>query len=542
MKEVLVIGSGISGLVSAIECAKNGNHVTLVSSYPSERSQSVMAAGGINAALNTKGENDSAWCHAEDTLKGGCNIADRHAVEGMCAAAPEIVRWLESIGTVFTRDEKGKVDLRAFGGQSHRRTAYSGACTGKQIVTALVQETRKYECSNSIRRMQGLQFYSALLKDNVCYGALFYDERERRLKVIYADVTVMATGGQNGLFGKTTGSLLCDGYAVGKLFRQGAELKNLEFIQYHPTTIETLQKKMLITEAARGEGGRLYYLDHDRRIYFMEEKYGKRGNLMPRDIVSKCIYDAPSQVYLDISFLGKKKISQRLSEVSELCSRYAGLDVTKESIPVSPSVHFFMGGLSVNRNHRTTFKHLYAVGECASMYHGANRLGGNSLLAAIYSAQTAARVISDESAEISRPDFNAYISEQEKLIEKRLASTSRFSAVYVKQEIAKIMNEYLGITRIEKKLVQGMESIDYYLSVSDKLAFDSEISPYQGYSLKAMLTLARAVLTCAEARKETRGAHIREDYPERREEYQCSTVISYQKGEFKVNFEREGLK
>lgn len=541
MKEVLVIGSGISGLVSAIECAKNGNHVTLVSSYPSERSQSVMAAGGINAALNTKGENDSAGCHAEDTLKGGCNIADRHAVEGMCAAAPEIVRWLESIGTVFTRDEKGKVDLRAFGGQSHRRTAYSGACTGKQIVTALVQETRKYECANSIRRMQGLQFYSALLKDNACYGALFYDERERRLKVIYADVTVMATGGQNGLFGKTTGSLLCDGYAVGKLFRQGAELKNLEFIQYHPTTIETLQKKMLITEAARGEGGRLYYLDHDRRIYFMEEKYGKRGNLMPRDIVSKCIYDAPSQVYLDISFLGKKKISQRLSEVSQLCSRYAGLDVTKESIPVSPSVHFFMGGLSVNRNHRTTFKHLYAVGECASMYHGANRLGGNSLLAAIYSAQTAARVISDESAEISRPDFNAYISEQEKLIEKRLASTSRFSAVYVKQEIAKIMNEYLGITRIEKKLVQGMESIDYYLSVSDKLAFDSEISPYQGYSLKAMLTLARAVLTCAEARKETRGAHIREDYPERREEYQCSTVISYKDGEFKVNFEREGL-
>ena len=542
MKEVLVIGSGISGLVSAIACAENGNHVTLVSPYPSERSQSVMAAGGINAALDTKGEGDSIQRHAEDTMKGGCDIADRRAVEGLCAAAPEIVRWLESIGTVFTRDEKGRIDLRAFGGQSCRRTAYSGACTGKQIVTALVQEARKFECANLICRRQGLQFHSALLEDDVCFGALFYDEKARRMQVIYADAVVIATGGQNGLFGKTTGSLLCDGYAVGKLFRQGAELKNLEFIQYHPTTIETPQKKMLITEAARGEGGRLYYLDHDRRVYFMEEKYGEKGNLMPRDIVSKCIYDAPSQVYLDISFLGKKKISERLSEVSELCARYAGLDVTKESIPVSPSVHFFMGGLSVSRSHRTTFKHLYAVGECASMYHGANRLGGNSLLAAIYSAQTAARAISDESAEISRPDFNAYISEQEKLIEKRLASTSRFSAVYVKQEIAKIMNEYLGITRTEEKLKQGMESIDYYLSVSDKLAFDSEISPYQGYSLKAMLTLARAVLTCAEARKETRGAHIREDYPERREEYQCSTVISYQKGEFRVNFIREESK
>lgn len=260
---------------------------------------------------------------------------------------------------------------------------------------------------------------------------------------------------------------------------------------------------------------------------------------MPRDIVSKCIYDAPGQVYLDIAFLGKKKIAEKLSEVSELCLRYKGLDVSEESIPVSPSVHFFMGGLSVNRSHQTNLKHLYAVGECASIYHGANRLGGNSLLAAVYSGKTAAEAIQAENVEAHRPEFVTFISEQEKLIEKQLASTSRFSAMYVKQDMAKIMNEDLGITRTEEKLRQGLDGIDYYLSVSDRLAFDCEISPYQAYSLKGMLTLARAVLTCADARKETRGSHIREDYPDTLEKFRCATTIAYDDGRFSVRFAGE---
>lgn len=539
MKNVLIIGSGISGLTCAIECAKRGNSVILASPYSSERAQSVMAAGGINAALNTKGEADSIPCHVEDTMKGGAYITDRKAVTGLCTAAPQVIEWLESIGTVFTRDENGKIDLRAFGGQTYKRTAYSGASTGKQIVTALVQELRKYECLGLICRRLGLQFYSALLKDDICYGALFYHERDRKLETIFADAVVMATGGQNGLFGKTTGSLLCDGYAAGELFRQGAKLKNLEFIQYHPTTIETPQKKMLISEAARGEGGRLYYLDNGKRVYFMEDKYGARGNLMSRDIVSKCIYDVQTQVYLDIAFLGEKTICQKLSEVSEVCRKYAGIDVTKESIPVSPSVHFFMGGFSVDRSHRTNLKHLYAVGECASMYHGANRLGGNSLLAAIYSGRTAAGAILEEETETERPNFDSYISDQEQKIKKRLSSVSKFSAVYIKQDLAKIMNDDLGITRTGDKLKQGIESMDYYLSISDKLIYDSEISPYQGYSLKGMLTLARAILTCAEKRKETRGAHIREDYSESNPDYQCSTIISYDNENFTTTFVKE---
>lgn len=539
MKKILIIGSGISGLACAIRCAGLGLHVILVSPYPSERAQSVMAAGGINAALNTKGENDSVELHIEETMKGGCDIASRTAVEGLCRRAPQIIHWLEELGTVFTRDSNQQTDLRAFGGQSRKRTAYAGASTGKQIVTALVHEARRYECMGLIERRMGLHFYSALIKDDTCCGALLYDSKSHRLEPVYADDVVIATGGQNGLFGKTTGSALCDGYAAGKLFRQGAKLKNLEFIQYHPTTVETSQKRMLITEGARGEGGRLYYLDGERRVYFMEEKYGERGNLMPRDIVSKCIYDAPSQVYLDISFLGKETIRRKLSEVDTLCRNYAGIDVTKESIPVYPSVHFFMGGLSVDICHRTNLKQLYAVGECASIYHGANRLGGNSLLSAIYSGMTAAESISGETPDASGCDFSAYISEQENIMKKIFSSVSRFSAVYVKQDIAKIINSDLGITRTGEKLRSGIESMDYYLSVVDKLKFDCDISPYQSYSLEGMITLARAVLTCAEVRKETRGAHIREDYPERSDNFCCSTVISFNSGKYETEFVKE---
>ena len=536
MDNVLIIGSGLSGLSCAIELAEKGIHSALVSPYPSERAQSVMAAGGTNAAL---GDGDSPEQHAEDTLKSGGNIAGAKAVSDLCSGAGEIVRWLERLGVVFSRDGNGNVALRAFGGQSRNRTAYAGASTGKQIMTALIREARKYECSGVITRILGRQFHSALIRDGKCYGALLYNEKTRKMETVYAGAVVVATGGQNLLFGKTTGSTQCDGYVAAKLYEQGARLKNLEFIQYHPTTIETPQKRMLISEAARGEGGRLYYMDNGRRVYFMEDLYGERGNLMPRDIVSKCIYDAPSQVYLDIAFLGEKLINARLLEVKEVCSKYAGLDVTKESIPVYPSVHFFMGGIAVDRKHKTSIDCLYAIGECASRYHGANRLGGNSLLSAIYGGKVAAQAIAATSESGTVPDFKDYISEQEALLEQVLSSESRFSAVYIRHEIAKLMNESLGITRTEEKLVEGIGSVDYYLSIGDKLMFDSDVSPYVGYSLRPMLLLARAILTSALARKETRGAHIRQDYPQQSEEYACCSVCTYQNGEHRVSFEKE---
>ena len=536
MKQVLIIGSGLSGLSCAISLAEKGIASMIASPYPSERSQSVMAAGGINAAL---GKDDSPEIHAEDTLKSGCNIAGKEAVLGLCSAAPEIVKQLERLGVVFSREENGEVALRAFGGQSRNRTAYAGASTGKQIMSGLIRESRKYEASEVITRLLGRHFYSALIKDGVCYGALLYNEKTCQTETVYADAVVVATGGQNLLFGKTTGSTQCDGYVAAKLYEQGARLKNLEFIQYHPTTVETPQKRMLISEAARGEGGRLYYVENGRRVYFMEDRYGERGNLMPRDIVSKCIYDAPSQVYLDVAFLGEKLIHSRLPEVAEVCKKYVGIDITKASIPVYPSVHFFMGGIAVDRDHKTSIDHLYAIGECASRYHGANRLGGNSLLAAIYGGRIAARAIDKLPMNDTIPDFSECIAEQNAMISNVLESNSRFSAVYVRNEIAKLMNDCLGITRTAEKMKDGISSVDYYLSISDKLMYDSDVSPYVAYSIKPMLLLARAILTSALERRETRGAHIRNDYPERSVEYELCSVCAYQNGEHHVSFEKE---
>ena len=540
MKKVLIVGSGIAGLSCAISCAEKGMEATLVSPFPSERSQSVLAAGGINAVIDSDKLGDSIESHIEDTLRGGCFIAGENAVKGLCESAPDILRWLVKLGTVFTTEPDGNVCRRAFGGQSHRRTCYCGSATGKQIVTALVMEARRYEGLGLIKRRLWTDFYCALIRDGVCYGALFYNEATGAPEIITADSVVIATGGQNALFGKTTGSKSCDGYAAGRLFMQGVELKNLEFIQYHPTTMATDQKMMLVSEAARGEGGRLYYEENGQRVYFMEDRYGKGGNLMPRDIVSRCIEETGKQVFLDISFLGKEKILKRLPEVYELCMKYRGIDVSKESIPVSPAVHFFMGGIAVKNNHETNISNLYAIGECASIYHGANRLGGNSLLAALYGGKVAADSIESRTFEKRDIDFSAEVKEASDKLHSMRESKSTYPVMYIRDMLAESMQENLGIVRSAEKLDKGLDDVSFYLSVADKIHYDSSELAYFGYSLPGILTLAKATLICAKSRQESRGAHYRSDFPDTEEEFKAATIISYDNGAYRTYLDKEG--
>lgn len=539
MKEVLIIGSGIAGMSAAASCAERGMHVCLLSPFPSERSQSVMAAGGINAVLEDNNQGDSVESHIEDTLAGGCNIAGKQAVTGLCGSAEEIIRMLENAGMVFSRDKDGRIARRAFGGQSHDRTCYSGASTGKHIVSALVMKCRRYESEGLIDRRLWSDFHSGLIRDGVCYGALIYNEATRTLEPYYADAVIVATGGQNALFGKTTGSTQCDGYTAGKLFMQGAVLKNLEFIQYHPTTIETASKRMLISEAARGEGGRLYYEENGKRVYFMEEKYGPEGNLMTRDVAAREIYSAGRPVFLDVSHLESGIIDSRLSEVRDVCSKYAGIDITREPIPVAPSVHFFMGGLAVHNNHETSIRDLYAVGECASIYHGANRLGGNSLLAAIYSGTVAAKAISERDEKHDTQDFSGYIEEENKKLISMMDSRSKFPVAYIEQMLAECMNSNLGIIRDEKSLSKGITETDYLISIADRINYDSSVLPYFNYSIHGMLALGRACLACAKSRQESRGSQFRSDYPDMTDQFAYATLIYYDNGEYNVTLDRE---
>ena len=539
MREVLIIGSGISGMAGAIRCADRGVRATLVSPFPSERSQSVMAAGGINAVLTEHEPGDSVACHVEDTLRGGAYIAGRQAVEGLCSHAEEVLRFLERIGTVFSVDESGRLSRRAFGGQSHKRTYYCGSATGKLIVSVLVMEVRRYEAAGLIRRRLRSCFHSALIEDGVCCGALLFDESTWNLEAVYADAVVMATGGQNALFGKTTGSTQCDGYAAGRLLMQGAELKNLEFIQYHPTTLETAQKRMLISEAVRGEGGRLFYVENGARVYFLEDRYGAGGNLMTRDVISREMEATGREIFLDISFLDRAAIDRRLPEVRELCQKYRGIDITKEPIPVSPSVHFFMGGLAVHLNHETSIRNLFAVGECAAMYHGANRLGGNSLLSALYSGGVAADEISGRDFPAGHPDCSAYAEAERSALRRKLDTQSPFPAVYVRDMLAETMRTRLGIVRDENGLKQGIADVDYDLSVAERIRYDSSVMPYFNYSLTGILTAARATLTCAQARRESRGAHWRSDFPETDEAQRFATIIAYDEGRYRVRLDKE---
>ncbi len=394
---VNIIGAGLAGLSAAKTFAGKGIRVRLISFQNSERAQSNLAEGGINAVMNVMGENDRIEYHFEDTMKGGCYLADPKMVQGMVSTAPSIIRDMMDLGVPF-HTEDGKLIQRNFGGQKMKRTTYAMSSTGKVLVVALTSAVLKYEAKGLVTRLSHHTFETLLFENGKLCGVQVYDRYQKK-RIALRGPVLIACGGMNGMFeGATTGTTANTGEAAAVLFSQGVRFGNLEFLQYHPTTVGITGKRLLISEAARGEGGRLFYEKEGsgERCYFMEEKYGERGNLMPRDVISREMCLLGRQVFLDLTILDQKTWDKKLKDLRDEVIHYMGVDPAKEPIPIAPGIHYFMGGILVDEGHRTNIRHLYAAGECACAYHGANRLGGNSLLGAIYGGQKAAGTILQE--------------------------------------------------------------------------------------------------------------------------------------------------
>lgn len=515
MNRVIIIGAGLAGMSAAISAAKKQVKSFLGSAQPSERAQSVLAQGGINAAL---GESDTVLRHCRDTLKGGAFLADPKAVAGLTAAAPEIIRWLSELGVPFNR-AGGALDLRSFGGQSRRRTVYSKSSTGKMLMTAMIDETRKYEALGLVERLPHHSFVELNLAMGRCTGCVVRDVYSGERRGLDGGV-ILASGGLNGMFGaNTSGTTQNTGGVTATVFRQGVALGNLEFIQYHPTTIPIQGKKCLISEAARAEGARLFVLKDGSPWYFMEELYPEAGNLMPRDVVSREMVkicargDCGAQVYLDMTQLPALTWTNKLPEIKEECERYLHMNPKTEPIPVAPGIHYFMGGILVDAQHRTNIRRLYASGECACQYHGANRLGGNSLLGAVYGGITAAKSAIE--------DFNPH--EQSAGGGVSDISLPENADDVLMEKLGAILLEGLGVIRSEQRISRAIEELE-------RLSSESFVPK----TSRDKILLGMAMLKSAAIRRESRGAHYREDYPSENALFRRATAALFNDGNIEI--------
>ena len=517
-KGVNIIGAGLSGLLAAMTLAERGIECAVYSSQPSERAQSVLAEGGINAALDTMGEKDSPEEHYNDTMKGGCYIASEDAVKGLTDNAPDMVKKLCRLGVPFNRD-KGRLLLRNFGGQKKKRTAFAKSSTGKIIMTALIDEVRKYENKGLVKRYP----HHELIDMTTINGRLeSFAVRDSFSGEVFSVTgsTILCTGGLNGFFeGVTTGTTQNTGNAAAIAFDAGVLMSGLEFIQYHPTTIGICGKRMLISEAARGEGGRLYILRDGKPWYFMEDKYPELKNLMPRDVVSREMFFASreygGEIFLDMTGIKDTIWEKRLSDLREEIISYIHIDPRITPVPVSPGIHFFMGGIYTDNRHKTNIDGLYAAGEAACIYHGANRLGGNSMLGAVYGGMTAALSAAETAGEIrqSKPDGNA-------------CNDHMFgSSVMIREQLRDILLSGLGIVRNENELLQSLDK----LSLLEK---EKNI----GATDQKRIRLGKAMILSALKRKESRGAHYRMDFPETSDKYRKQSVALYHNEKIEIDF------
>ena len=558
---IIVVGGGLAGLSAVIKIAEAGGHVDLFSIVPVKRSHSVCAQGGINAAKNLKGEGDTTWKHFDDTIYGGDFLANQPPVKAMCEGAPAIIDLLDRMGVTFNRTPEGLLDFRRFGGTLYHRTAFAGATTGQQLLYALDEQVRRYEAEGRVKKYEHWEFLSAVLdNEKTCRGICAMDLRTMEVRTFPADALIMATGGIGAIFGKSTNSVVCTGSAQSALYQQGCFYANGEFIQVHPTSIPGEDKLRLMSESARGEGGRVWVprkkgdkrdwksIPANERFYFLEEWYPKYGNLVPRDVATRAIHkivyenelgiDGQPMVYLDLTHIDRETLNRKLEGILEIYEKFVGDDPRDVPMKIFPGMHYTMGGLWVDSNQATNIKGIYAAGECEYSYHGANRLGANSLVSCIWGGFVAgpnalqyARNAKSTDA-ISSTVFDAERKRQEDANRSLISASGTENPFRIWRELGELMTRNVTVIRYNKalqdtdaKLVELLERFNH-INVGDKSqwANTSFVFTRQLYN---MLQLSRVIAQGAALRDESRGAHYKPEFPDRDDKNWLKTTKAY---------------
>ncbi len=542
-----------------IRACEKGANVLLFSIVPVKRSHSVCAQGGINAAVNLKGEGDSPAQHFYDTIYGGDFLAEQLPVKNMCEEAPNIIYLLARMGVPFNRTPEGFLDFRRFGGTLYSRTAFAGATTGQQMLYALDEQVRSFEAKGQVKKYESWEFLSLVKNsDNRVCGITAVNMNSMEVSYFKADAVVMATGGPGYIFGKSTNSMTNTGAAVSRCFQQGAYLGNPEFVQVHPTAIPGIDKLRLISEAARGEGGRVWTYKDGKIWYFLEEMFPKYGNLVPRDVASRTIYKVVNEmglgvegkqaVYLDVTHLPPQTL-KKLEGILEIYEKFVGKDPRKEPMLIYPAVHYSMGGLWVDYDHMTNLPGLYAVGECDYQYHGANRLGANSLLSCVYSGLLAGSKCLDyvKNTKITHPPDTVYESEvkkQEEMLKKIINSRGTENAFSIYKEMSTYMADNCLIVYYEDKLRKTLDKLNELqqrfnnieLIDNGNWANQSLLFARQLYD---MLIYAKAVVVAALERKESRGSLYKPEYPKRDDQnWLKTTKAKYENGKIELEYQK----
>src|SRR5881275_843376 len=471
--KIIVVGGGLAGLSAVIKIAEKGGTVDLFSIVPVKRSHSVCAQGGINAAKNLKGEGDTTWQHFDDTIYGGDFLANQTPVKAMCEAAPAIIDLLDRMGVPFNRTPEGLLDFRRFGGTLYNRTAFAGATTGQQLLYALDEQVRRYESEGKVTKYEHWEFLSAVLDGNrACRGICAMDLRSMEVRTFPADAIIIATGGIGAIFGKSTNSVVCTGSAQSALYQQGCYYANGEFIQVHPTSIPGEDKLRLMSESARGEGGRVWVpktpgdsrppsaIPESERRYFLEEKYPAYGNLVPRDIATREIFQVcldgmgiggGNQVYLDLSHLPAETLDRKLGAILEIYEMFVGDDPRHVPMRIFPGVHYSMGGLWVDYDQRTNIPGLLAAGECDYSIHGANRLGANSLVSCVYGGFIAAPAAIQYATGVERGSadgshiYDQELKHQEEINAALIAQSGKENQYKLHEEMGRMMTDNVTV-------------------------------------------------------------------------------------------------